>query len=160
RHCGLRVDPDWIVIRPVLDHRTLKLTQPRAHRQVQFSEPVLPDIDVNGLLNRKTEAWRVVLKRCGPYPECPLATDDPVDDSANVERFPCKGIPQTELRGPDFQRRIDLSHLEDKVALIAIDKIPTISLKLMMNVVDDSAWAIEFDRLLPPNQYPQEVVES
>jgi hypothetical protein len=66
-----------------------------------------------------------------------------------------KGAFQTKLRFVDVKGGCDLGDFERQITAITIYKIPAICLKLVMDVLDESGWSIEPQRLFSPNQNSQ-----
>src|SRR2546429_3903788 len=67
---------------------------------------------------------------------------------------------QPELRGGDGMRRRELTHDENEIAAIAVNQVPMIALKFVMDALGDSGRAVEVHRFLAPYQQTEQMVES
>lgn len=149
-----------MVARPVLDHRALEFAQPGPKRQPQFRKPVLPDVDMRGFLDRKPQAGCAVFQNRRRDPEGWRAVEHALNASAIAGCLGEKRILESEPRSLGFKRGFDFGHDEDQVAHVTIDKIPTIAKKLVLDVLDETLGAIKPDRLLAPDQHPQQAVKA
>src|SRR5450830_1851714 len=94
------------------------------------------------------------------YPEGRLAVEYALNASAIAGCLGEKRILEPEPRNLSFKRGIDFGHDEDQVAHVTIDKIPTIAKKLVLDLLDETLGAIKPDRLLAPDQHPQQAVKA
>src|SRR6266540_3057930 len=86
--------------------------------------------------------------------------DDSAGEAGRGERLMRESLFQAKPRTSDLVGAIDLADRQDQVARIALDEVPAIGLELVMDLVDQALGAIEIDRLLAPDQYPEEVIEA
>src|SRR5262245_10569532 len=59
------IDMDQMIVRATLDNGVLERAQPRANGEPALQEPVLPDVDMRRLLQRKGKAGHAVVKDRG-----------------------------------------------------------------------------------------------
>src|SRR5450759_2167170 len=94
------------------------------------------------------------------YPEGRIAVEHARKAPATADWLGGKRILESEPRSLSFKRGIDFGHYEDQGDHVTIDEIPTITMKLVLDVLDETLGAIKPDRLLPPDQHPQEAVKA
>src|SRR5437763_980794 len=85
--------------------------------------------------------------------------DRPNVHRQGMERLRREAPLKSKPCSPHGWRFIDLGHHQDEIADVAIDKVPAIGLKLVMNLVDESRGAVKIERLVAPDQDPEQVIE-
>ena len=93
-------------------------------------------------------------------PEGRLAVEHARQCSGHCRLPRRKRVLETEPRSLSRKRGIDFGYDEDQVAHVTIDKIPMIAMKLVLDVLDETLGAIKPDRLLPPDQHPQQAIKA
>ena len=151
RRFRARGDFDRIIVGSPLEKRAFERAQPGADRKPQFGEPVLPDIDMRRLLHREGEAGRAVLEHRGRNAERRLGMDEAVDQRAGAERLDLKPGLEPHLRRADRQVGVDLGDDEDQFGGEALDEVPAIGGKLVMDLRDEPGGPVQPDDLVPPD---------
>ena len=115
---------------------------------------------MGGFLDRKRQAGCAVFQNRCRNPERRLDVEHAIHARANVDCLSGKRIFQTKPRSVGRKRRSDFGHDENEVAHVTVDEIPTIAMQLVLDVLNETCGAIKPDRLLPPDQHPQQAVKA
>ncbi len=82
-----------------------------------------------------------------------------IEQPAAARGLDCEPVIRPQMRGADRQIGVDFSYGEGEVDRKTIDKVPTISGKLVINMFDEANGSVEPNFLLPSDQDSQQVVE-
>jgi len=95
RWCCSRLD--YFIIRPLFQHRTLQVSQPRSNGKSKLFEAILPNIDMCRFFDGESQTGRTVFKHRSRDTESRFMTKDSTDESRRAQVFEGEGSFQTKL---------------------------------------------------------------
>src|SRR5437016_8435412 len=149
-----------MVIGHGLRHCAFEIAQPWPDRQLPLGQPVLPDVDMDCLLDRECETRCLMVEDCGCDRKRRLAMENATGCAAVADCLLRKRVLEPKPRGSARERAIDLGRQNDEVARVAMRQVPTIGMQFMLDLIDEAFWPIEADRLLSADQQSQKVIEA
>lgn len=156
---GWRANLDQRVIRSLFQHRALQFSEPGSNWQPEFFEAVLPNVDMCRLFDREGQARRTVFKYRGHDTKGRLITKDSTGELRGPQVLKDESLFQAEPRFVGFKGACDLGDFKHQITEIAIDKVPTIGLKLVVDLFNEATRSVELERLFPPNEHSQQAIK-
>jgi hypothetical protein len=87
-------------------------------------------------------------------------TKSSIDELHGAEVFEGKSPFQAKLGFLNFKRSRHLRDVKHQITKITIYKVPTIRLKLVVDLLNEATRSIELERLFSPNEHSQQAIES
>src|SRR4029077_7120608 len=112
------------------------------------------------LLYCKAEARRAMLRDGGRYMISRLLVQYAVKPGVRDHLLRDKSPFQPELHGRDGMRRRELTHTENEIVGIAVNQVPMIALKFVIDALGKSGRAVEVHGFLAPDQQTEKMIES